>query len=137
MEISLSFFDGNESILDKSFSYLISLIGYRDQLRINHWQTISYAEHKLTDEAISIISEYIDKIGEAVLGILGRPKINTRENSISDISICSTEYTLKCICDLNKEMISVFKETEYEGIFSLLGELEAEINKFTYLSTLK
>jgi len=33
-----------ESLHDKTFSFLVSLMGHRDQLRMNHWQTKSYAD---------------------------------------------------------------------------------------------
>lgn len=126
----------NESLQNKTFIFLIKLMGYRNQLRMNHWQTNSYAEHKLTDDIMESLTGFIDEIGEATLGYLGRPKINTMSTNISDISIASTDYILKCLNTDITEMISLFKETEYEGILALLGELDADAKKFTFLSTL-
>ena len=126
----------SESLQDKTFDFLITLMGYRNQLRINHWQTTSYAEHELTDKVIDSLTESIDSIGEASLGSFGRPKINTVSCNISDIAITPTDYILKCINENVMAMIGCYKETEYEGILALLGELDANVKKFIYLSTL-
>jgi hypothetical protein len=103
---------------------------------MNHWQTKSYAEHKLTDDIMDSLAGFIDGIGEAALGSFGRPKINTMSTNISDISIASTDYVLKCLNTDVLNMIELYKETEYEGIFALLGELDADVKKFLFLSTL-
>jgi len=125
-----------ENLLDKSFGFLIKLMGYRNQIRMNHWQTKCYAEHKMTDEMLSLLDSNIDKIGECVIGAFGRPKINTISNNISDIAIASTEYILNCICKDLLEMINYYKDCNQEGILALLGDFDAEIKKLTYLSTL-
>jgi len=124
------------SLQDKTFQFLIKLMGYRNQLRINHWQTKSFAEHKMTDEFIGVLDTNIDKIGEATLGAFDRPKINTVSTNVSDIAIASSEYVLNCInCDV-LEMLELYKESEQEGIFALIGDFDAEVKKFIYLSTL-
>lgn len=125
------------SLQDQTFIFLVKLMGYRNQLRMNHWQTKSYAEHKMTDKLIDSLTDFIDEIGEAALGTFGRPKINTVSSNISDISIASTDYILKCLNTDVMNMIELYKETEYEGIFALLGELDADVKKFIYLSTLE
>lgn len=126
----------SDNLQDQTFIFLIKLMGYRNQLRMNHWQTTSYAEHKMTDDLMGTLTEYIDKIGESALGTFGRPKINTISTNVSDISIVTSEYIIKCIDSDVKEMIDLYKETEYEGIFATLGELDADVKKFLFLCTL-
>jgi DNA-binding ferritin-like protein len=124
------------SLQDQTFIFLVKLMGYRNQLRMNHWQTKSYAEHKATDGLMEELTEYIDSIGEAALGAFGRPKINTMSTNISDIAICSSEYIVKSICTDVVNMLELYKDAEQEGIFALLGELDAIVRKFTFLLTL-
>ena len=128
--------NGSDDLQMKTFTFLMSLMGYNNQLRMNHWQTTSYAEHKLTDDVMGSLTGFIDAIGETVLGTFGRPKINTVSTNISDIAISSTDYVLKCISEAVKEMVRIYKETEYEGIFALIGDLEGDVKKFLYLATL-
>lgn len=125
-----------DKLEDKTFCFLIKLMGYRNQLRINHWQTKSFAEHKLTDNIISDLDQIIDSIGEAALGAFGRPKLNTTSNNISDNALASTEYILKCINDGNLDLMKDYKESGEEGIFALLTDFDATIKKFIYLNTL-
>jgi len=127
---------GEESLQDKTFVFLVKLMGFRNQLRMNHWQTKSYAEHKLTDGVMASLTEYIDSIGEAALGTFGRPKFNTVSTNVQDISVASTDFILTLINDNTFQMIKDYKETEYEGILALLGELDADIKKFLFLCTL-
>jgi Family of unknown function (DUF5856) len=124
------------SLLDKTFIFLIKLMGYRNQIRLNHWQTKSFAEHKMTDQLLGILDDNIDKIGESTIGAFGRPKINTMSTNIGDIAIISSEYVLNCINKDTLEMLECYKESDQEGIFALLGDFDAEIKKFIYLSTL-
>jgi len=128
--------NGSDDLQMKTFTFLMSLMGYNNQLRMNHWQTTSYAEHKLTDDAMGSLTGFIDAIGEAALGTFGRLKINTVSTNISDIAISSTDYVLKCIDEAVKEMVMIYKETEYEGIFALIGDLEGDVKKFLFLATL-
>jgi len=126
----------SESLLDKTFIFLIKLMGYRNQIRLNHWQTKSFAEHKMTDQLLGVLDDYIDKIGEATIGAFGRPKINTMSTNIADIAIVSSEYVLNCINKDTLEMLECYKESDQEGIFALLGDFDGEIKKFIYLSSL-
>lgn len=127
----------NSSLQEKTFDFLLNLMEYRDQLRMNHWQTTSYAEHKMTDGLIGEVTAYVDSIGEAALGVFGRPTITTKSCSISDINMCPSKKVLESLEGDVLEMLAEYKVTEHEGIISLLGELEAIVQKFKYLSTLE
>jgi hypothetical protein len=126
----------SDNLLDKTFQFLIKLMGYRNQIRMNHWQTKSFAEHKMTDSFLGVLDENIDKIAESAIGAFGRPKINTMSTNISDIAIASSEYILNCINKETLEMLECYKESNQEGIFALIGDFDAEVKKFIYLSTL-
>jgi DNA-binding ferritin-like protein len=127
----------NIPLQEKTFDFLVNLMGYRDQLRMNHWQTTSYAEHKWTDKLIGDLTDFIDDIGESTLGVFGRPTITTKSCSISDINMFPSKKVLeKLECDVH-EMLAEFKVTKHEGIIAQLGELEATVQKYKFLSTLE
>lgn len=128
---------GDDSLKSKSFGFLIKLMGLKNQLRMNHWQTHSYAEHKWTDKLLGLLDGHIDTIGESVLGVFGRPAITTQDLPLSDIKIMPSSKVLDLLCEENRCMIEEYKVTEHEGVLALLGELDADIKKFKYLSTLE
>jgi hypothetical protein len=127
----------NNPLREKTFEFLVCMMGCRDQLRMNHWQTTSYAEHKMTDDLMGTLDDLIDKLGEATLGQFGRPQITTLTNNVSDINIVSSKSVIAKLEEGAREMLAEYKVTECEGIVNLLGELDTEIQKFKYLSTLE
>lgn len=135
-DIRVSVSEGNDALREKTFLFLIKLMAYRNQLRMNHWQTTSYAEHNLTDDLMCALAESIDSIGEATLGALGRPQINTTNTIISDINIVGTRAVIETLDSDVAEMLAEYKVTEYEGTIALLGELDAVCKKFKFLITL-
>ena len=125
------------SLQEKTFDFLLNLMEYRDQLRMNHWQTTSYAEHKWTDKLNADLTGFVDDIGEAALGVFGRPTITTKSCSVSDINMFPSKKVLEKLEADVHEMLAEYKVTEHEGIIALLGELEAKVQKYKYLSTLE
>ena len=129
--------NSDNPLREKTFHFLVCLMGHRDQLRINHWQTTSYAEHKMTDGLIGVLTGYIDSIGEAALGLFGRPTITMQSITVSDLSMSPSKALIDHIQKDVIEMLEEFKITNNEGIISLLGDLDAEVKTFKYLSTLE
>lgn len=128
---------GDNELREKTFLFLIKLMAYRNQLRMNHWQTTSYAEHKWTDKFMEDLTGFIDTIGEYALGALGRPQINTTSTNISDINIVGSKAVLDAIEVDVQEMLAEYKITEFEGMVAVLGELDSSVKKFKFLSTLE
>ncbi len=125
----------DEDLKDSTFNFLIKVLGYRNQLRMNHWQTEVFSEHKMTDDLMEELDEKVDEIGEAALGIFGRPKISTQNNEITNITNIATKDIIDNIHRYLCELMEQYKETDYEGLISLLGDFCAEMDKFKYLST--
>ena len=126
---------GIDNLKDDTFNFLLKVLGYRNQLRVNHWQTEIFSEHKMTDDLMEVIDEKVDAIGESTLGIFGRPKIQKQDTEVTDIKDISTKEIIENIHKGLCELVEQYKETEHEGIISLLGDFCAEIEKFKYLST--
>jgi len=131
----LDIYSNDEKIKKESFIFLMKLMGYRDQLRMNHWQTFTYSEHKMTDELMEEIEEKVDEIGETLMGTFGRPLIEDFTNKISNIDSYCTKDIIDEIDQELCELIDNYKKTSYEGIVSLLGDFSSDIKKFKYLST--
>jgi DNA-binding ferritin-like protein len=135
--LSMSRIQPNEDLKEKTFMFLVKMMGFRNQLRMNHWQTTSYAEHKMTDELLGVMDSNIDMVGEVALGLFERPQINTVSTNLSDIRIASSKFVLEEICKELQCLVEEYKVTSHEGMVTVLGDFCAEINKFKYLSTLE
>jgi hypothetical protein len=59
-----------------SSSQIHYFLTLRNQIKLYHWSTGSYARHKATDEAVARLDEHIDKYVEVYLGKKGsRPRL--------------------------------------------------------------
>ena len=125
-----------KSLNSKIFDYLLNLQKCAIQLRMNHWQTESYAEHMATDAFIGEINGFVDALGESTIGELGRPRINTVTLNISDRSITSTKWVLESIKSETDELVNELRVTEFEGLLALVGDFDAVLKKALYLITL-
>ena len=55
----------------------------RDQLKIYHWTTTSYARHKSSDALVDSLSEKMDKFLETIQGIHGKRLVLPAKKQIS------------------------------------------------------
>lgn len=51
------------------------LLGLQNQLRIYHWQTTSYSEHKALGKAYDALDESIDTFVESWMGVYGKVSV--------------------------------------------------------------
>lgn len=118
-------------------NYLITLMCICDQLRINHWETECFAEHKLTDNLEGELRSKLDLLGECVMGNFDRLKFDRQTILLDDIDVTSTETALAFICKTTKELIMIIKDTEYYDIENILCDILTLITQAIYLSKLK
>lgn len=111
----------------------------REQLKLYHWQTFSYARHRATDEVIQKIDELIDTFVETYMGKYGRPRI-TKGTSLVEIKNLTEKTIIKfikgCLEYLNGPLTRSLKGTDTD-LFNIRDEMLGELNKFLYLSTLE
>jgi hypothetical protein len=104
----------------------------QNQLRIYHWQTPSYAQHKAFGEAYENLNELIDNFVEVYLG-----------KNKSGISIFTFKFELNsydenyikfidtCILFLNN--LAAELNEEDTDLFNIRDEMIAVLNKLKYL----
>jgi hypothetical protein len=111
----------------------------REQIKLYHWQTKSYARHKATDAVIDALDTNIDKYVEVYMGKYGRPKMASRNNTIklSNLSESSIIKFIKvCIRVLQNELVKDLKPTDTD-LFNIRDEMLGELDQLLYLFTLK
>lgn len=109
-----------------------------NMVKLYHWKTTSYAQHKATDNLYAELNENIDKFVEVLLGkderrieMVGK---KIRLIDPSDLKEFK-EHILKFRAFLN-DMDKVFKKKSDSDILSVRDDLLIEINQFIYLLSL-
>ena len=111
-------------------------------VKLYHWKTTSYSQHKATDELYSNLNENIDSFVEIMLG-----KKGDRVNLTGQKSIPLLDYTN--LNDFKKEvekykafLINMNKDaglniTNNSDLLNVRDEILGNLNQFTYLLTFK
>lgn len=112
-----------------------------NMVKLYHWKTYSYSTHKATDELYSDLNSNVDAFVEVLLGKEGTSRVNLTH--IKSLSL----YDFASIGPF-KQKISHFKMylermskcptlMNNSDLLNIRDELLGNLNKFTYLLTLK
>jgi len=110
-------------------------------VKLYHWNTISYASHKATDDLYTGLNTFIDQFVEILLG-----KNNKGKNIILDTkslllkSFKDNKSFEKEIEEYKKYMMNLsekFNQKENSDLLNIRDEILSELNKISYLLTLK
>lgn len=116
-------------------------------IKLYHWNTYSYGEHKATDDLYEEMNGHIDKFMEVLLGKETMLHPTSGRLDISNLNIKIPEiYTREKMAeylDLFKSYLITLGEKDeleviYSGdLFNIRDEIVADLNKFLYLLTLQ
>ena len=111
------------------------LLQFRTDIKMFHWQTNSFAYHKISDELLSSIDDLSDQLVEALSGVLNtRPKVNS-SIMIRDIELDLFLNELDRVSDVLRNATSSF--LKFSEIANIRDEILGEIDKSKYLMTFK
>lgn len=106
-------------------------------VKIYHWKTRSYAQHKATDELYSKLNENIDTFVETLSGKDGS-RIKLMENEIELLETTSTTQFKQRIYEYRSFLISMnkyFSSKTDTDLLNIRDEILGNINQFLYLLT--
>jgi hypothetical protein len=108
-----------------------------NQLKIYHWQTKSYAEHKAFGNAYEVLDDLIDTFVETYMGKFGVPKARLKFDIEADnYDENHTQFVKDFISSLLVMRSELNPDTDTE-LQNILDEMTAELEKLLYLLTLK
>jgi hypothetical protein len=110
----------------------------RDQVKIYHWQTMSFPRHKATDDLVGKLDDNIDKFTEVYMGKYGRPKFGGRTGTIKIRNFHDKEAPalLKSAIEwLTHKLPKYLKPTDTD-LLNIRDEINADLNQTLYLFTL-
>jgi DNA-binding ferritin-like protein len=107
-------------------------------IKVYHWKTESYAEHKATDELYESLNENIDKFVEVLLGKDGS-RLNMKGKKIEITDPSNKEELKKIIYDyrilLEKKINKYISVENNTDLLNIRDEILGELNQFLYLLT--
>ena len=112
-------------------------------IKLYHWKTFSYAEHKATDDLHAKLSESIDTFVEVLLGKMSDTKMNDIRFGIdtivtkdfrnhSDLKIGMNHYK-QYLIDMTHSSLNTQANSD---LMNIRDEILGHINQFMYLLTL-
>ena len=109
----------------------------QQQLRIFHWQTESYAQHKAFGKAYEDLNDLIDSFVEIYMGKYGKVKAKlTYSIELDNLTDNYMDYIndyIRYFISLNEELDAT-KDTD---LLNIRDEILGLLNKITYLLTLE
>jgi DNA-binding ferritin-like protein len=112
------------------------LIKIQQQLRIFHWQSETYAQHKAFGEAYEELDELIDSFIETFMGKKGRVKAKVTYNieldNLSDNYLVYIDDYIAFLNNLTNELAP-----EDTDLLNIRDEMLQVLNTLKYLLTLK
>ena len=115
------------------------LFGFRDQLKMYHWQTKSHSRHVASGDFVTNLTEFIDTFVEVYQGKYGRIYLDNivsiKLKNLNDTTVI--EYLNKYKNYLLYTLPATLDEVKDTDLLNLKDEMLAEANKLLYLFTLR
>lgn len=111
----------------------------RDQIKLYHWQTTSYARHKATDDVIKELDENIDSFVEIYTGKYGRSRVGTATNTVTVKNLgdaAAVRFVKECIAYLAGPLTKSLGPRDTD-LTNIRDEMIGNLNQLLYLFTLK
>ena len=116
-------------------SFLSSFLKIANQLKVYHWQTTSYAEHKAFGKAYEQLEPLIDSFIEIYISKTGRPTMPTKYelqvNSYTDQYDIFLKGCIQFLVGLGADL-----SQEDTDLLNIRDEMLATINQLRYLLSL-
>jgi hypothetical protein len=110
-----------------------------NMVKLYHWKTHSYAQHKATDDLYASLNSDVDKFIEVLLGKdAKRIKMMEKKIDLIDpINVTDFKSRIYEYREFLMDMNMHFNETRDSDLLSIRDDLLADINQFLYLMTFR
>jgi hypothetical protein len=112
------------------------LVQFQQQIRIFHWQSDTYAQHKAFGKLYESLDDLVDTFIETYMGIFGKSKPTNQFTFVLEpFSEENINYALNDFDSYLKDMN--YELDEYTDLMNIRDSILGEVNKLRYLLTLK
>jgi hypothetical protein len=110
----------------------------REQVKIYHWQTLSYPRHVATNDLVTKLDASIDQFVEVYISKYGRPSFTGKTSTIKlnnykDAEM--TQFVKDAVSWLQNELPRKLKKTDTE-LLNIRDTIATDLNQALYLFTL-
>ena len=135
----------SEQLLDEMVTIgslvTMSLLTLRNQIKIYHWQTTSYAKHKALDKLFVILNSQNDRWVETFMGKYGRISLENINNNIKLHNINDklpvTQYLKQWVVQMRSIRDRHFDTSKDSDLSNIFDEIFGDIYKTCYLLSLQ
>lgn len=117
---------------------ITQFLAFLNQLKVFHWQTKSFAQHKALNKAYQNLDDLFDKFVEVYYGKYGRPE-KEMEYGYKAYSY-KPEILINTIQEYRDTIMANLAQDLAEGsnndLLNIKDEIEGEINRLLYLLSL-
>ena len=125
----------NNSKKSKIVTFFLEMLNV---IKLYHWKTKSYSQHKATDELYQTLNEQVDKFVEILMG-KDESRIHLIEKNIELIDTSSTTNFKERIYEYREFLINfdnIFTNKSDSDLLNIRDEILGSLNQFLYLLTL-
>jgi hypothetical protein len=115
------------------------LLTLRNQLKLYHWQTKSYARHVAVDKVLGDLDTLIDSYVEIYIGKYGRPKLTVAQGTLKIRNLTDAGAMALCrstVIYFQKQFVKDLSPTDSD-LINLRDEMMGQIHQLLYLFTLQ
>ena len=113
-----------------------ALLTIRNQVKLYHWQTGSFARHKATDDLTAALDLNIDAFVESYMGRYGRPKVSGSIKLHNFSESAARAFVAKQTAYLSTVLPRKVKKTDTD-LLNLRDTILGDLTKVLYLFTLQ
>ena len=114
---------------------VMHLLTIRNQVKLYHWQTGSFARHKASDDLTAALDDKIDAFVEAYMGRYGRPTV-TGSIQLHNFSEAEAKAFVRKETKYLQRDLPHMIEKDDTDLLNIRDEILGELNKVLYLFTL-
>lgn len=117
-------------------SLVTEMLTIRNQIKLYHWQTGSFARHKATDDLTATLDTLIDSFVESYMGKYGRPKVSGTIKLSNFTEAGARSFVAQKRKYLEVDLPRKIKPSDTD-LLNLRDEILGELNKVLYLFSLQ
>jgi hypothetical protein len=113
------------------------LMTLRDQIKVYHWQTITYSRHIATNDLVTKLDANIDQFVEVYIGRYGRPVFSGKTSKIplkNSNDAGAVDILKNAITWMTERLPSYLKKTDTD-LFNIRDTIVGDLNQVLYLFT--
>lgn len=118
---------------------LSPLVQFQNQLRVFHWQTESYAQHKAFGKAYKALDELVDTFMETFMGKYG--KLESEEGKyvleLANLKDAKVDTVLEEFLDYLETFNDSLDKIKDSDLLNIRDSIKGEVNHLKYLLALK